>query len=94
MNSNLEPWRKLKVGDRVRIVKIPSIFSDPNTNLLNAQETLGLYQTLIDLRIILEIDEIDEFGHPWISYDVTDDDGEVTSHGLALNDDSWELVEL
>jgi hypothetical protein len=93
MNSNPEAWRKLKVGDRVRIVRIPSFFSDPNCHVPDAQEVLGLYHTLIDLGIVLEIDEIDELGHPWISYDLTNDDGEGDCHGLALDDDSWELAE-
>lgn len=94
-SSSSEPWRDLRVGDRVRIVRVPSYFSTPSNYY--DEETLAVYRSLVAAGAVLTIAEIDEFGHPWTEpFDIADD-GRITTesgigHTLALNDDSWERV--
>ena len=84
-----DSWRKLKLGDRVRIVRIPSDFSLPGYYV--DAETVALYEHLISEGSILTIDEIDDRGLPRIEFCWKKHNGDEF-HGLALNDDSWELV--
>lgn len=87
----MEAWRELKVGDRVRIVRLPSDFSVPGHRV--DEELVNYYGYLIDRSEVHRIVFIDEWGKPWIEYDYRSADGEFQSqHSLALNDDSWERV--
>ena len=85
-----EPWRNLRIGDRIRITHILSEYLKPNYTF--PDETRELYEHLIERRQILTIDEICDHNLPWVSYEQTMDDGEVVYHSLAVDDDSWELV--
>lgn len=86
-------WKTLRLGDRIRIVQIPSVFSDPSYHNGDWDDTLELYSELISSSRVLVISEIDESGRPWINYETRGGDGEVISNSLAVDDDSWVLVE-
>jgi hypothetical protein len=80
----------LKIGDKVRCVSLPEGWMH--------DETRVVYEALIHTGVVLIVDQMDAFGHPWTEpFDVRED-GQVTTesgigHTLALNDESWELVE-
>ena len=82
-----ENWRNLKVGDRVRIVRLPTEFSSPGYQVHD--DTVALYQHLIDQGCVLTIDEVDDSGRPRVEYEWVKPEG-VEYHGLLINDDSWE----
>lgn len=74
--------RSVAVGTRVRILAVSgSLLAD-----LPADEVHQVKSMLGD---VLEIDEIDEHGRPW----VTKWFGDSRSHSLALDDDEFEIVE-
>ena len=85
-----DPWRNLRIGDRIRITHIPDDYLRPGYTFHD--ETRALYEHLIARREILTVDEFCEQELPWVSYEQTMPDGEIVSHSLAVNDDSWELV--
>jgi hypothetical protein len=85
-----EPWRQLKVGDRVRIVRMPSGVDEPGYRF--PAETRRLYERLIERGYPQRIYEIDEWGLPWIDCRFRLADGQWEHHLLAVNDDSWVLV--
>lgn len=81
-----EPWRSLKLGDRIRIVRMPC--DEP---VLQA-ETRRLFQRLISRRTPLRVFWIDEHRHPWIRCRFRRRNGTFELHWLAVNDDSWVRV--
>ena len=86
----LEPWRQLVVGDRVRIVRLPSGADAPGS--LFHPETRELYCRLIARGRAVRIFQIDEHDLPWIRCRFRGDDGAWAHHWLAINDDSWVRV--
>lgn len=84
---NHEPWRRLEVGDQIRIVRLPSDWKRPGAWVW--PETLALYRHLIAEKAVLTVHEKDEWGQPWVSYA-----GFQGSYldTFAVNDDSWILV--
>jgi hypothetical protein len=84
-----EPWRELRVGDQVRIVRRPQQ-GMPWSRLDN--DARRLYDRLIAEGVVLAVSEIDEWGCPWIEYHWRHEDGSLEYHQLAIDDDSWELV--
>ena len=86
-------WRNLRLGDKVRIVRIPSELSEPHYQDGEWEETFALYRTLISEVVELTVSEIDEFGCPWIEYATIDKSGVAVSNSLSLNDDSWERAD-
>jgi hypothetical protein len=82
-----EPWRNLKVGDRVRIARLPS--RESLDGYVLPADTRRIYRLLMKRKRILEIDEIDKrWRLPWIKFTLKTEDG-LEHHWLALNDDSW-----
>jgi hypothetical protein len=42
---------------------------------------------------MVTIDEVDEYGMPWFSYELTTEDGTIHYHHLGITDnDSWEYI--
>ncbi len=80
------------MGDRIRIVRIPSLFSASHYHNGEWEDTFALYRLLIANKEVLEIREVDEYG-PWIDYVTFDEDGTKVYHSLYVKDDSWERVE-
>ena len=93
MNSESNaPWASLRKGDKIRIVRIPSLFSAPHYHNGDWDDTFALYEHLITSGQILTIDHVDEDGRPWIEYEWILIAGDPTSHSLAVDDDSWVSV--
>lgn len=85
-----ERWRQLRIGDQIRIVRMPSDFSKPGYYV--HRETRRLYKRLIERRRPVRVCEIDEWGTPWISCRFRMKNGRWEHHFLAVDDDSWERV--
>jgi hypothetical protein len=82
-----ESWRHLRVGDRIRIVRMPSDATTHGYTFL--RDTRRLYQMLIARRRPLRIHEVDEWGLPWIRCRFRLRNGSWEHHCLVVNDDSW-----
>ena len=85
-----EPWQDLRVGDRIRIVRMPSDFSQPG--FYASRGTRRLYKRLIARRSPLRICEIDEWDLPWIRCRFRRNYDSWEHHSLAIIDDSWVRV--
>jgi hypothetical protein len=85
-----ESWRQLRVGDRIRIIRMPYDAVTPGYAFL--PETRRLYKKLIARGRSVRIFQIDEYGHPWIRCRFQKRNGSWEHHWLAVNDDSWERV--
>ncbi len=81
-----EPWRKLKVGDRIRIVRMPA--DEP----VLQPGTRRLFKTLIARNRPSRVFWIDEYKHPWIQCRIRGEHGSWHLHWLAVNDESWVRV--
>jgi len=85
-----ESWRDLRVGDRIRIVRLPSQWNEPGCRVPPC--TRRLYQRLIARRWPVRVHGIDESGLPWIHCRFRGKSGRWEYHYLAVNDDSWARV--
>ena len=83
-------WQKLKVGDRIRIVRMPSGVDAPGYTFL--PEPRRLYKRLIARRRSVRVFYIDDWRCPWIRCKFKLRDGRWDYHSLAVNDDSWVRV--
>jgi hypothetical protein len=88
----------LKIGDRIRLLRVPDFdLAQRDREILVKREDAGWTADTIE-RIIFQdpvvtIDEIDEFGSPWFSYELKCDDGTFEQHTLAImEDESWEKI--
>jgi hypothetical protein len=75
------------VGDRVRIVRLPSIWDRPDYRV--DPSTQRLYRRLIARKRSMRVFWIDEFDQPWIQGRHRD---KSTWWTLAISDDSWVRV--
>ena len=82
-----EAWEELRVGDRVRVVRLPSAWDNPGYQVFPC--TRRLYRKLIERRRPLRVYELDGWGLPWVRCRFRLRSGGWESHFLALNDDSW-----
>jgi hypothetical protein len=80
-------WRDLRVGDRIRIVRLPTGWERPGYHVPPA--TRRLYRLLIDRHRPVRVYEIDQSGLPWIHCRFQKRGGSWEHHFLAVNDDSW-----
>ncbi len=76
-------WKSLTVGDQVRVVHFPTFRGTTH------EETRLVYEQLVDRRVILIVDRIDEDEHPWVEYF---DASTEEYHSLMINHDGLELV--
>jgi len=86
----VEPWRELRVGDRVRVVRMPTGVDAPGYTF--HRETRRVYQRLIVRRKPSRVFEVDGSGLPWIRCRFRRKNGSWEYHSLAINDDSWVRV--
>lgn len=85
-----EAWRSLRVGDEIKIVRLPSYADTPGISF--PRETRLLYQKLIARRRSSRIWEVDAWGAPWIRCRFRRKNGDWEHHYLAVCDDSWVRV--
>ena len=86
-----EDWRHLRVGDRIRIVRMPSAGSLEGYVL--PRDTRRLYRLLMARKRPLTVYEIDKrWRLPWIKCKFRTKNGRWEYHYLAVNDDSWVRV--
>ncbi len=85
-----ESWRDLRVGDRIRLVRMPSEFDQAGYYL--HRDTRRVYKRLIERRRPVRVYEIDEWGLPWIECRFRRKDGWWERHSLAFNHDGWVRV--
>jgi hypothetical protein len=76
-------WNSLAVGDQVRVVHFPTFLGTTH------DETRLVYEQLVDRRVVLTVDRIDEDGHPWVEFF---DEPTKEYHYLMINHDGLELV--
>ena len=84
------PWKTLRVGDRVRFVRMPSGIDA--AGYVFPRETRLLYERLIASGRSRRVREIDDWGIPWIWCRSRARGGRVGWEMLAINDDSWVRV--
>lgn len=82
---------ELKVGDRIRILKIPG---EGIANYTLHRDTKRVYKKLIARGKSVRICRIDEFGSPWYRCRFRTKDGEWERHWLAVCDwdNNWVVV--
>jgi hypothetical protein len=88
-----QDWRSLRMGDRIRFLRMPSTYSKPEYNV--PPDTLALYTLLISTGDVLEIDDFLEDGFPVASYVDRRDSNNPVLHGLLIDevdDGCWEIV--
>ena len=88
-----EDWRKLRVGDRIRFVSMPSERTRPGYFV--HRETLRVYRRLIERRRSVRVAFLDDWGHekaPWIRCQFRRKDGRIEYHSLMINHDGWVRV--
>lgn len=87
MDQNLDLWRTLEPGDRVRFVRPPTL-----EGFVHA-ETQAVYDRLVADQQVLTVDHletIDGISYPWSAwFEVAGIEG---THTLMLNDDGLERV--
>jgi hypothetical protein len=76
--------RKLKVGDKIRIISVPSG---------DRGETAKVLQEIVDRGRPVRIFQIDEYKMPWFIVHILRKNGRREIHSLAImEDDSWRYV--
>jgi hypothetical protein len=89
--SMVEDWRELRVGDRIRIVRMPSAAALEGYAL--PRDTRRLYRLLIARNRPLRVYMIDkQWQLPWVKCLFRTKKGNWEYHYLAVNDDSWVRV--
>jgi hypothetical protein len=83
-------WRELKVGDRIRIVRLPTDWTRPGYYV--HRDTRSAYKKLIARRRPVRVCEIDAWGLPFVRFRFRRKDSTWEHHWLAVNDDSWVRV--
>jgi hypothetical protein len=89
--------RKLRVGDRIRIVSVPTEDLKQAKREKNESELAGhtaqVIQEIVDSKKVVEIFQIDEFKQPWVIIKFKRKGGRIEMHSLAImEDDSWVFV--
>ncbi|MBN9520545.1 hypothetical protein J0H58_18805 [bacterium] len=85
-----DDWKRLRVGDRIRFVRMPWYTDTPGYTF--PPETRRLYKRLIARGRPARVYEIDEYGLPWIRCRFRRRNSVWEHHFLAVNDDSWVRV--
>jgi hypothetical protein len=90
--TNPTLWKDLKVGDRVRMVHLPTEFSQPGYTL--HRDTLRSYRRLIARARPLRVYQLDAWRMPWVRCRFRRKDGRWEHHSLLINHDGIVLVRL
>ena len=79
-NTDPELWRRLKVGDRIRLVDLDSL----KWNTLHL-ETKQAYKYLLNRRRPVVVYKVDEDGLPWVSFRSRGKNGRRRHDHMAMN---------
>lgn len=73
------------VGDRVRLLTLSGDWFDklPEDEKTNVESMIGE---------VFAVEEIDEYGHPWIYKDFPESEDRVRSHSIAVEPNEIEIV--
>ncbi len=78
-------WKTLRVGDRVRMIEIPT----PSGTFRDWQplhrDTKRAYSYLLRRKSPLVVFMIDEYGYPWVSFQMRGKSGRRETHTMMLN---------
>ena len=88
-----DDWRKLRVGDRIRFVSMPTDISQPG--YVVHRDTLRVFQRLIERRRPVRVAFLDQWGDgkaPWIRCRFRRKDGRIEYHSLMIDHDGWVRV--
>src|SRR5262245_41625158 len=80
----------LRVGDRIRIVRLPSLWDEPG--YVVPDRVRKSYERLIARGRALRVHEIDPWGFAWVQFRFLER-GKWAHHFLALDADSWVRVQ-
>jgi len=84
------PTAPLKLGDRIRIVRLPPEWKTANYHV--TRSTREVFRRLIARRRPIRINEIDERGLPWIRCQFIGRTGRKEIHFLVIDDGCWVRV--
>jgi len=85
-------WRRLRVGDRIRIVAVPR-WDQEQYDQTGEDFTFRVLKRLADRKTVRVIARIDEYDHPWIDYRFRNKSGKMEYHTLTVcHNDSWVYV--
>ena len=92
-----DDWRSLRIGDRIRIVRLPRSFGFLAPDTVLAPEVVRLYRKLIARCRPVVVSEVDRDGRPWVTCRFRrrknrPGTGALDIHFLAVDDDSWVRV--
>jgi len=91
MKNKTDPelWRRLRIGDRIRLVAIPLDFLDWKSL---HRETKQAYKYLLGRRRPVTVWQIDEYGMPWVLFRFREKNGRIGDNSLAVNHEGIVLV--
>jgi hypothetical protein len=78
-------WKSLRVGDRIRIVEVPSEFFHEGYYI--HRDTLRAYRRLVARGRPLRVCKVDEWSVPWVRCCFRRKNGRWEHHSLAVNHD-------
>ena len=80
----------LRVGDRVRIVRLPPAWDNPQYHV--PAPTRRLFRKLMDRGRPLRVREVDERGEAWVWCRFRGKNGRIEHHGITIDDGCWVRV--
>src|SRR5690242_18441891 len=80
---------ELKVGDRVRVVRLPPAWASPGYRV--PASTRRVYKLMISRRRAVRIDQVDDWG-AWVRLVVRGRGGRIEHHHVTLDDGCWVRV--
>jgi hypothetical protein len=89
---------KLKIGDRIRLLRVPEGDAEQRERELREGSedggwTADTIERIIAQDPVVTISSIDEHGMPWFEYELTSASGEIEYHSLAIvEDESWRMA--
>lgn len=92
MKTDPDLWKALKVGDRARMVEIPTPSGSFRDWPALHADTRRVYRYLLRRRSPLVVWEIDEYGYPWVQFRFRGKNGKMEHHSMSLNHGGLAIV--
>jgi len=90
LGSRSKSPKRLKAGDRVRVVRLPPIWLTPG--YVVPASTVRVFRWLIARKREVRISNVDEHGSPWHWWRTKTKSGRTGWEGVALDDGCWVRV--